>query len=223
MLMQLEDDEDWLGSGGKLFGRSDRYNFMCALKAEFFLETFGQHNTTKHALRRGIKIVRLWEFRCGSESPGPGHCGSEEDLLPRRETQKRRWNRGVCTGGLILSCYTPPGSSVKKWLAWRARWPDWSGCGGNLLPGRISPFSEGDVMEQQLMTKLDDPDALPQPWGNTSRSINGSAISMSCSINCGVISNAISTRPSPPRIIDWHMLWRQTITSRSSSVTKKPP
>ena len=62
MLMQLEDDEDWLGSGGKPFGRSDRYDFMGALKAEFFLERFGQHNAAKHALRRGVKIVRRGSF-----------------------------------------------------------------------------------------------------------------------------------------------------------------
>ena len=57
MLVELEYDEDRFGSGGELFGWFDGNDFMGSLKAQFFIEPFGEDNAAKHSFRRGVKII----------------------------------------------------------------------------------------------------------------------------------------------------------------------
>lgn len=57
MLVELEDDEDRLGSDGKLFGRSNGNNFVGSLESQFFIKSFGEDDAAKHALWRGVEII----------------------------------------------------------------------------------------------------------------------------------------------------------------------
>ena len=57
MLVELEYDEDRFSSGGELFGWFDGNDFMGPLKAQFFIEPFGENNAAKHSFRRGVKII----------------------------------------------------------------------------------------------------------------------------------------------------------------------
>ena len=82
MLVQLEDDEDRRGSDGEPFGGSDRHDFMSALKAEFFLEGFGQNNAAKHALRRGVEIVGCGSFGAVLKVRDRHVVGQREILCP---------------------------------------------------------------------------------------------------------------------------------------------
>ena len=52
-----------MNAGGKLFRRSDGYNFMGPLKAHLFFKAFGQHDVAEHPLRWCIEIIGLRRFK----------------------------------------------------------------------------------------------------------------------------------------------------------------
>lgn len=59
VLVQFEHDENRLRPGGELLGGCDRNDFMGPLKAQFFIESLGEHDAAKHAFGRGVEIVRF--------------------------------------------------------------------------------------------------------------------------------------------------------------------